>query len=166
MPPPSLLKGHSLIDGSLGLELDTVSPHPVHQVPTYFFRMVDLNTGVEIGRINLRAGFGEHVERYAGHVGYFVEPAYRGHRYAARALRLLVRIARGLGIDPLWITCDPDNIPSRRTCERAGAKFIEIVDVPADSILYQSGHRKKCRYRLDLREMGKTSPTTHLIRDN
>jgi len=166
MPPPSLLKGHSLIDGSLGLELDTVSPHPVHQVPTYFFRMIDLNTGVEIGRINLRAGFGEHVERYAGHVGYFVEPAYRGHRYAARALRLLVRIARGLGIDPLWITCDPDNIPSRRTCERAGAKFIEIVDVPADCVIYQSGHRKKCRYRLDLREMGRTGPTTHLIRDN
>ncbi|WP_263416513.1 GNAT family N-acetyltransferase [Terriglobus albidus] len=155
--PPIPLTGHPLIDGWLGLELDRVSLHPVHKVPAYFFRMVDLRTRAEVGRINLRLGSEPHVERYAGHVGYFVEPAYRGHGCASRALRLLMRIARGLGIDPLWITCDPDNIPSRRTCERAGAEFIEIVDVPEDCVIYQSGHRRKCRYRLKLSEPGKGS---------
>jgi len=153
--PPIPLTGYPLIDGWLGLELDTVSPHPVHEVPAYFFRMIDLRTRAEVGRINLRLGSGPHIERYAGHVGYFVEPAYRGHGCASRALRLLVRIARGLGIDPLWITCDPDNIPSRRTCERAGAELIEIVDVPEDCIIYQNGQRRKCRYRLKLNETGK-----------
>jgi predicted acetyltransferase len=142
-----------LIDEGLGLELDSVSPHPVHKVPTYFFHMRDLRSGVETGRINLRVGSGPHIERYAGHIGYFVEPAYRGHGYASRALRLLMTVARELAIDTLWVTCDPDNIASRRACERAGAVFVEIVDVPLECVIYQSGHPQKCRYRLDLTEI-------------
>jgi predicted acetyltransferase len=139
-----------LIDEGLSLEFEAASLHQVHKVPTYFFRMRDLTSGVIVGRINLRMGSGAHIERDAGHIGYFVEPAHRGHAYASRALRLLTSIARGLAIDPLWITCDPDNIPSRRACERAGATLVEIVDVPADCVIHQSGHSKKCRYRLDL----------------
>src|SRR5712664_3108079 len=97
--------------------------------------------------INLRVGSSPHIELYAGHVGYGVEPAHRGHRYASRALRLLIPVARELWLDPLWITCDPENIGSRRACEVAGAKVVEIVAVPATCIIHQSGHPKKCRYR-------------------
>jgi predicted acetyltransferase len=137
-----------LSNGNLQLELLSVEPHPVHKVQTYFFRMLDTRSGDEAGRINLRLGSGTHIERYAGHIGYFVEPEHRGHAYSARALRLLRNVARQLGVDPIWITCDPDNIPSRRACERAGAEFVEIVDVPVDCTIYQNGHQKKCRYRL------------------
>ena len=59
-------------------------------------------------------------------------------------------VARAHGINPLWLTCDPDNIASRRTCELAGAQFVEVVDVPANCIIGRSGHLKKCRYRLNL----------------
>jgi tagatose 1,6-diphosphate aldolase len=59
-------------------------------------------------------------------------------------------IARELRLDPFWITCDPENIESRRTCELAGGEFVEIVDVPATCVIYQSGHTKKCRYRLTI----------------
>jgi predicted acetyltransferase len=139
-----------LIDGVLSLELEVVSPHPVHKVPTYFFRMRDLTSEIELGRINLRVGSGEHIERYAGRIGYFVEPAHRGHAFASRALRLLTSVACVLAIEPLWITCDPENLASRRACERAGATLLEIVEVPADCVIHQSGHFKKCRYRSDL----------------
>lgn len=137
-----------LSDGNLRLELVSVEPHPVHKVETYFFRMLDGRSGDEAGRINLRLGDGAHIERYAGHIGYFVEPQHRGNAYSTRALRLLTNVARQLGIDPIWITCDTDNIPSRRACERAGAELIEIVDVPGDCTIHQNGHPKKCRYRL------------------
>jgi tagatose 1,6-diphosphate aldolase len=89
-----------------------------------------------------------HIELYAGHIGYAVHDIHRGHRYAARSVRLLIPYARRLGIEPLWITCDPENLASRRTLEIAGAQFVEIVDVPADCIIYQSGHPRKCRYRI------------------
>lgn len=137
-----------LQDGEVRLEFIEAAPHSVHKVLAYRFRMVNARTGAEVGGINLRAASTPHIERYAGHVGYSVLPEHRGHRYAARSLPLLVPLARQLNIGTLWITCDPDNAASRRTAELAGAEFVEIVDVPADCIIYQSGHRRKCRYRL------------------
>jgi tagatose 1,6-diphosphate aldolase len=138
-----------LTDGDLRLVLDFAGPSEVHKVPTYHFRMVHSETGEEMGGIRLRIGSSAHIQRYAGHIGYAVHPPFRGHRYASRAVRLLLPLARELGIDPVWITCDPENAASRRTLELAGAEFVEIVDVPADCIIHQSGHPRKCRYRLN-----------------
>ncbi len=135
-------------DGELELQLDSYRPHPVHKVPTYFFRMISAVSGEELGAINLRIASSRHIEMYAGHVGYSVHPQHRGNRLAARSLRLLLPLARELGIDPLWITCDPDNRASRRTLELAGAEFVEIVQVPEDCVIHRSGHPEKCRYRL------------------
>lgn len=140
-----------LIDGDLQLALVEYSPHPVHKAPAYRFRMIHPQTGEELGSINLRPGSSPHIELYAGHIGYTVHPAHRGHRYAARSVRLLLPFARRLGLEVLWITCDPENTSSRRSAELAGAEFVEIVDVPAGCIIHQSGHKRKCRYRLDLR---------------
>jgi predicted acetyltransferase len=112
--------------------------------------MVHAATAEELGGINLRIDSSPHIERYAGHIGYTVHPAHRGQRYAARSLRLIAPIARQLHINPLWITCDPENASSRRSAELAGAEFVEIVDVPANCIIHQTGHRRKCRYRLDV----------------
>jgi tagatose 1,6-diphosphate aldolase len=86
---------------------------------------------------------------YAGHVGYAVGERHRGHRYAERALRLLLPAAKRLGLDPLWVTCDPENVASRRTLERLGARLVEEVEVPSDCVISQSGHPRKCRYRID-----------------
>ena len=137
-----------LRDDDLTLELASFQPHPVHKVPTYYFRMIHRDSNEELGRINLRVASTPHIDLYAGHIGYGVHPASRGHRYAARATRLLLPLARELHLNPLWITCDPDNIASRRSCELAGAEFIEIVDVPATCIINRDGHPRKCRYRL------------------
>ena len=137
-------------DGDLRLELVELALHPVHRVPTYRFRMVHAQTSEELGSINLRLGSTPHLVLYAGHIGYSVHPAHQGHRYAARSLRLLIPFAENLGYTSLWITCDPENLSSRRTAERAGAEFVGIVDVPASCISHQSGHKQKCRYRLDI----------------
>jgi tagatose 1,6-diphosphate aldolase len=139
-----------LQDGDLQVDFIALAPHPVHRVPTYQFRMVNAYTKEEFGAINLRVGSTPHIEKYAGHSGYSVLPAHRGHRYASRSLRLLLPLARKLKQNPIWITCDPDNLPSRRTCELAGAIFVEIVDVPETCVIYRSGHIRKCRYRLDV----------------
>jgi predicted acetyltransferase len=139
-----------LQDGDLRLEFVECALHPVHKAPTYRFRMVHADTGEEMGGINLRVGSTPHLHLYAGHIGYTVYPPHRGHRYAARSLRLLVSIAEQLRFTSLWITCDPDNLSSRRSAELAGAEFVEIVDVPEDCIIHRSGHKRKCRYRLDV----------------
>jgi len=143
-----------LRDGDLALHLVEFTPHRVHQVPAYQFRMMRPATGEEVGAINLRIGSGRHIEWFAGHIGYRVHPPYRGHRYAARSVRLLLPLARRFGIDPLWITCDPDNLASRRSLELAGAEFVEVAGVPEDCAIFQSGHPRKCRYRLGTSPVG------------
>lgn len=115
-------------------------------VPAYRFDMV---VGGEVaGNIDLRLGDTPAMVNFGGQVAYGVEPAHRGHHYAARSLRLLVPLARAHGFAELWITCNPDNWASRRTCELAGAELVEIVDLPPESDMYQEGERQKCRYRL------------------
>lgn len=137
-------------DGDLQLILQAF--HPANNTkglePYYEFNMV-LNEQREIaGRIRLRLGDTEELLLYHGHVGYNVFPEFRGQRLAARSVRLLLPLAAHHDLNPLWITCDPDNSASRKTCERAGAEFIEIVDVPRSQDIYQEGERQKCRYSL------------------
>ena len=112
--------------------------------------MVHRETREILGNIRLSVGSTPHLERYAGHIGYGVLPEHRGHHYAARAVRLLLPLAYKTGLDPLWITCDPENLASRKTLELAGAELVEIVDVPPDCIIYRKGHPQKCRYRIML----------------
>ena len=141
-----------LIDGDLQLVLKekTIADESKGFVPAYGFDMVLTGTATRVGYINFRIGMTEHLVRYAGHIGYGVEPEYRGHRYAAKACKLLLPLAQRHDLKTLWITVTPENAASRRTCEILGAKFVEIVDLPKDTDMYAKGERRKCRYRLDL----------------
>jgi predicted acetyltransferase len=102
------------------------------------------------GTVSLRIGQTPDLVMYFGHIGYNVYPVVRGHHYAQRACQLVFRLARQHGINPLWITTDPENAASRRTCERLGGALVDTVDVPRDHVLYSRGQRRKCRYRFDL----------------
>lgn len=102
------------------------------------------------GGIGLRVGSTHAIEMYYGHFGYHVYPPARGFHFAERACRLLLPLAYRHGLKTLWITCNPDNYASRRTCERLGGRLVSIVPVPEDDPLYQRGEREKCRYRVDL----------------
>jgi tagatose 1,6-diphosphate aldolase len=102
------------------------------------------------GGIGLRIGKTHEIEMYYGHFGYHVYPPARGRHYAERSCRLLFPLARQHGMTRIWITCNPDNTPSRRTCERLGATLTSIVAVPEHDPLFARGDREKCRYRIDL----------------
>jgi tagatose 1,6-diphosphate aldolase len=102
------------------------------------------------GGIGLRIGDTPNLRQFIGHVGYNVYPAARGRHLAERATRLLLPLARRHGLTTLWITCNPDNVPSHRTCQRLGATYVDTVDLPLNHDLYVRGERKKCRYRLEL----------------
>ncbi|HSI33526.1 MAG: GNAT family N-acetyltransferase [Phycisphaerae bacterium] len=102
------------------------------------------------GGVSLRIGHTHNLETYLGHVGYSVYPAARGRRLAERAVRLILPLARRHGVDPVWITCNPENVASRRTCERLGGLLVDVVPLPAGHPLYDRGERHKCRYRIDV----------------
>ena len=117
--------------------------------PAYHFEMYSYR-GAVLGWVDLRVSEASEVTRYNGNIGYTVRELHRGHRYAARGWQLLFELARLHGLPALWITCNPDNLASRRTCELVGAEYVETVDLPPDTDLYRRGDRQKCRYRVVL----------------
>ena len=117
--------------------------------PSYVFEMRNAGSGEKMGSISIRIGNNDNT-KYGGHIGYGVIEKYRGDHYAARSCKLLFLLAKKHGINPVWITCNPDNTASRKTCELAGGTLIEIVDLPKDSDQYRRGDRQKCRFRFDL----------------
>jgi tagatose 1,6-diphosphate aldolase len=139
-------------DGAIDVRVEEHSPADEERgfVPAYECGIYLAGSDTRVGHIGLRVGSTPWIETYAGHLGYDIEPAHRGHRYAARACRLLVPIARHHGLSTLWITVTPDNAASRRTCEILGATYVETVDLPPDCDMYAVGERQKCRYRWDL----------------
>jgi tagatose 1,6-diphosphate aldolase len=118
-------------------------------VPSYDIGMIAAGHSEQAGRVNLRAVTTPSLELYGGHFGYTVEPPWRGRHFAERAVRLLLPLARRHGLSPVWISCDPENHASRRTCERLGGTLVEIVDLPPENDMYIDGERRKCRYRID-----------------
>ena len=54
-------------------------------------------------------------------------------------------------MDYLIISCQPTNLPSRRTCERLGGKLLEIAELPPDNDMrINDGHTHECIFRFDL----------------
>jgi len=119
-------------------------------VPTYHFDIRLDGVPSAVGHISLRVGNTDEIVLYLGHIGYGVEPVYRGRRLAMRSCQLLLPLASRHSLNPMWITCNPDNWASRRTCELAGGILAGIVDVPPENSLHQNGETRKCRYRFDL----------------
>lgn len=140
-----------LTDGEIDLRI--LKKQPVNEergfVPAYIY-VINLHGKSEtIGEINLRIGNNEGVF-YGGHIGYAIVKEYRGNNYAAKACNLLKQVARAHEMNELFITCNPNNIPSQRTCEKLGATLFEVVDLPEYNDMYQEGERQKCRYKLVL----------------
>ena len=94
-------------------------------VPEYKFEMRLKSANQKAGNISLRISLNRRLAVYGGHIGYEVLPEHRGNRYSARSCRLLFGLAKKHNINPLLITCSPDNIPSVRTCDLIGAKLID-----------------------------------------
>lgn len=118
----------------------------------YDYLIAPHGTRREAGRISLRLGESEGVY-YFGHIGYHIDPPYRGHGWARKACNLLKPLLETTGKESVVITCDTDNWPSRRTCEHLGCQLERIVDVPMSLRRRYEISAVKCRYiwRLDNR---------------
>jgi predicted acetyltransferase len=63
-----------------------------------------------------------------GHVGYDVRPSARRRGHAGAMLAAALPVAAKLGLDRVLLTCDEDNVASRRTIERNGGVYLDRLD--------------------------------------
>jgi predicted acetyltransferase len=94
------------------------TPRPAHFVPCTTFWWVD---GPEyLGRIAVRHRLNEHLLEEGGHIGYDVRTSARRRGHATAMLRAVLPYAASLGIEKALLTCDDDNVPSRKVIEACG----------------------------------------------
>lgn len=109
------------------------------------WRITEHGKKKEIGQISYRNGESRYIY-YFGHIGYHIDPTWRGNGYAFAACRLISDVIAGDMKSSLVITCDPDNIPSRKTCEKLGCTLERIVEVPLYIRQRYEISAVKCRY--------------------
>jgi predicted acetyltransferase len=94
------------------------TPRPAGWVTGTYLWMIDDDTVV--GRISLRHALTPWLLEVGGHIGYAVRPSARRRGHATAALALMLDVAAARGIDPVLVTCDDDNIASRKVIEANG----------------------------------------------
>jgi predicted acetyltransferase len=100
------------------------TPRPIGFVPSTTFWLVD---GPEyLGRIQVRHELTQWLRDVGGHIGYDVRVSARRRGYATLMLREVLPYARGIGIDPALVTCDEDNIGSRKVIEACGGVLEDV----------------------------------------
>jgi predicted acetyltransferase len=97
------------------------TPRPAHFVPATTMWWVD---GADyLGRIAIRHRLTPLLTAVGGHIGYDVRPTARRRGHATAMLRAALPVANALGIERALLTCDPDNVASRKVIEANGGVF-------------------------------------------
>ena len=106
-----------------GLLADTRerTERPVGFVPSTHLWWVDGDRF--LGRLHIRHRLTPFLIQEGGHIGYHVIPPARRRGHATAMLHAGLSVAAILGIDCALITCDEENIGSRKAIETNGGLF-------------------------------------------
>lgn len=91
---------------------------PKEYVPDSVYWLIDDDEYV--GRVNIRHTLTENLLRLGGHIGYDIRLSKRGRGYGKRILELALDKAANLGIKKVLITCNVNNIASKKIIEANG----------------------------------------------
>ena len=107
------------------------------RVPNADFWLID--DGEFVGRLNLRYELDADLLKVGGHIGYEVRPSRRKQGYGTRMLHLGLEKAKAAGIHNVLVTCDENNIGSKKIIEHNGGKLENAVPLDGSAV-------KKLRY--------------------
>lgn len=93
-------------------------------VPQTIYWMYVNDQPVAYGK--LRHRLTDQLMKYGGHIGYIIRPSERGKGYGKLFLHELKKEARTLGLDRLLLTCNEDNLRSRKVIE-GNDGFIDTI---------------------------------------
>ena len=111
------------------------------RVPHWYFWLIDGND--YIGRLTLRSEVNEHLLQMGGHIGYEIRPSLRRQGYGKLILKYGLERAKAFGLERVLLTCDEDNLGSRRIIESHGGMLENIIEI-------EQWPAKVCRYWLQL----------------
>lgn len=81
-----------------------------------------------LGRLAIRHRSTDQLRQAGGHVSHDVQPSYRRRGHATAMLKAALPVARTLGIRTAPITCNIDNVASRKVIEHNGGVLQDGYD--------------------------------------
>lgn len=99
-------------------------------VPSTTFWLVNENEYLGIGIIRHRMT--KAIEEFGGNIGYAIRPSKWNQGYGTLQLKLLLKEANKLNINPALVTCDEKNIPSKTIIEKFDYKLWDKIPSHSD----------------------------------
>lgn len=87
------------------------------------FFAVREHDGRIVGMLNIRHELNDFLRDYGGNIGYGVRPSERRKGYATRILQMALDYCRELGLRRVMVSCNKENIASRKTILKCGGVF-------------------------------------------
>lgn len=116
---PKYLKSQVDMSKGIGIDLARYVPQTIHWL------FVD---GRPVGVGKLRDRLNDFLRSVGGHIGYSIRPTERGKGYGNLILEELMKKALKKGIAEVLVTCDQDNILSRKVIEHNGGRLEDISE--------------------------------------
>lgn len=116
---------------------------PEGYVPATMFWLID--NGEFIGRVQIRHEFTDQLFKHGGHIGYYIRPTKRKMGYGTKILEMALVEAKKLGFEKVMVSCNDDNIGSRKIIEANGGVLENIVEGEKE------GDPKKRRYWITIK---------------
>ncbi|MDD3841948.1 MAG: GNAT family N-acetyltransferase [Candidatus Izemoplasmatales bacterium] len=88
-----------------------------------------------LGAIDIRFVLNEYLYNYGGNIGYGIRPSERRKGYAQEMLALALDVCRRNGLKKVLVTCDDDNLGSRRIIEKNGGVLENIVPFEDENVM-------------------------------
>lgn len=97
-----------------------------------------------VGTVEYRFETGRDLKFY-GNIGYVIYQPYRGHGFAYQSCMMLLELLKKEHpeLHEVYITCNPDNVPSKKTIQKIPGTYLGTVDVDRDHELYYYGETQK-----------------------
>ncbi|WP_422487338.1 GNAT family N-acetyltransferase [Gudongella sp. DL1XJH-153] len=108
---------------------------PEGKVCSNTYLAVKINDNSIVGIIDFR----HHIDHpilglWGGHIGYSVRPAERGKGYAKEMLKQVLQKCKEHGLSRVMVTCDANNIASKKIILSNGGVFDKDVQVEGEII--------------------------------
>lgn len=93
------------------------------KVPATTYFALDKERNIMVGAVNIRHYLNDYLRQFGGHIGDGVRPSERRKGFATEIISLALQKCKELGIDQVMITCNENNIGSKKSIIKNGGVY-------------------------------------------